>query len=49
MADKAVSDAASAAEAHARAASGYGSTIATSGQGVLGPPANTTFKTLLGQ
>ena len=48
MADKAVSDAAAAAAAKARASAGYGSTIATSAQGVLAP-ASTTFKTLLGQ
>ena len=46
--DKAVTDAAEAAKAKARAAQGYGSTIATSGQGVL-DPVSTTGKTLLGQ
>lgn len=46
--DKAVTDAADAAKAKARAAAGYGSTITTSAQGVL-DPASTTGKTLLGQ
>jgi len=46
--DKAVTDAAEAAKAKARAAQGYGSTIATSAQGVLEAP-SATAKTLLGQ
>jgi hypothetical protein len=48
MADKAVSDAATAAAAKARASAGYSSTIATLAQGVAAP-ASTTLKTLLGQ
>jgi hypothetical protein len=48
MADKAIGDAALDARARARASAGYGSTIATSPQGVLAPPA-IGFKTLLGQ
>lgn len=48
LTDKAVSDAAATAQARARAAAGYRSTIATSGQGVT-QPATTQFKTLLGQ
>ena len=46
--DKALSDAAQQAQARARAAAGYTSTIASSPQGVLAP-AVTSFKTLLGQ
>ena len=46
--DKALSDAAQQAQARARAAAGYTSTIASSSQGVLAP-AVTSFKTLLGQ
>ena len=46
--DKAIGDTAASAQARARAAAGYGSTIATSGQGVTAP-ASTLFKTLLGQ
>ncbi len=48
MADPAVTQAATDAEARAKAAAGFGSTIATSPQGVLGT-ANTSLKTLLGQ
>jgi hypothetical protein len=47
-ADPAVSQAATDAMSRAKAAAGFGSTIATSPQGVTGP-ANTTLKTLLGQ
>jgi len=43
-----VSQAATDAMTRAKAAAGFGSTIATSPQGVSGP-ANTTLKTLLGQ
>jgi hypothetical protein len=43
-----VTEAGANAQARARAAAGYGSTIATSGQGVL-VPAATALKTLLGQ
>lgn len=46
--DKSVTDAANDTQARARASAGYGSTIATSGQGVSAP-AVTAFKTLLGQ
>ncbi|SKA37736.1 hypothetical protein SAMN02745126_05948 [Enhydrobacter aerosaccus] len=47
-ADPAVSQAAADAMSRAKAASGFGSTIATTPQGVLGA-ANTSLKTLLGQ
>jgi hypothetical protein len=47
-ADPAASRAASDAMSRARAAAGFGSTIATTPQGVPGV-ANTTLKTLLGQ
>lgn len=47
-ADPAVSQAASDAMSRARAAAGFGSTIATTPQGVAGA-ANTSLKTLLGQ
>jgi hypothetical protein len=47
-ADPAVGQAATDAMARAKAAAGFGSTIATSPQGVLGA-ANTSLKTLLGQ
>lgn len=46
--DKAVSDAAQATQARARAAAGFASTVRTSGQGVTAPAA-LAFKTLLGQ
>lgn len=47
LADKAISDAATQAKAKAAAATGYGSTILTGGQG-LTDEASTTKKTLLG-
>jgi hypothetical protein len=46
--DKAVTEAAQREQARARAAAGFGSTVASSPQGVLAP-AMTSFKTLLGQ